>query len=376
MLGLWPTTGAMTIETIKDLVVYPYTFRDRKFQGGFAERYITELARIPGETSFRDQPLQCGVPAVKKMSGKFLFAGPVWNHFGHILTDSLHRLWPLVNQESAYDGIVFLSVTNLRVPKDGHIRMPQLAIDLLRLMGVASDLPIHFITEPTQIELLDIPEVGCSTKAGLKESYRPYLKHYQSTIAQKTSHIAAKMPEKVFYSRSHALRDGGVIGLQYFEEKLKKQGYVSIVPEEMTLKLQFAVAMHAKSIIFEEGSALHITDLLNNFGAHAFMMRRRAKAIDFERALRPRAAAFLNLVSGSNVVQLPDRNGNMGVASLAMYLRPEEINERMLSLDLDVGSFDAKTYYEIERVNLMRAPAGNADIKNARTARWSEIRGL
>ena len=312
MLGLWPTTGALKVETIKDVTVYPYTFRDLKFQGGFEAQKISDLARIPGEKSYRDQPLQADAVFTNTLKGRFLFAGPVWNHFGHILTDSLHRLWPLVDEIASYDGIVFLSVTNLRVPKDGIIRMPQIAIDLLKLMGVPSNFPIHFITEPTKVEVLEIPEVGCSTKVGLKEAYRPYLEHYQNNIRQQVGKFSDKLPRKLFYSRSHALGDGGVIGLQYFEERLRDKGFFSVVPEEMTLKMQFAFAMAAEFVVFEEGSALHITDLLSSIGAKTFMLRRRARVMDFERALRPRVAGFANLVGSNNVVQLPDRNGNVG----------------------------------------------------------------
>tara|TARA_B100000378_G_scaffold40309_2_gene30121 strand:+ start:8 stop:1108 length:1101 start_codon:yes stop_codon:yes gene_type:complete len=366
----------MKIETIKDATVHPYTFRDRKFQGGFAQDDARDLARMPGETSFRDEPMDAGVPAITVVKGRYLFAGPVWNHFGHIMTDSLHRLWPLIHNPNQYDGLIFLSVTNLRVPRDGVVKMPQVALDLLTLMGLPSNLPIHFITEPTSIEILDIPEVGCSTKTGLKEPYRPYLQHYQSAIRRKIGNLANKVPRKIFYSRSHTLNDGGVIGIQYFEDRLRQQGYVSVVPEEMSLKMQFAFAMEAESIVFEEGSALHITDILNDVGARAFMLRRRSKATDFERALRPRVASFYNLVGSNNILQLPDRNGNMGVASLSMYLRPEQINERMLALELNVGSFDSAEYSEAERMSLMSCPAGNNKIKAARNNLWRQARGL
>lgn len=375
MLGPWPDTRPLQIETVEAATVHPYTFQDRKFVGGFAAGEMPTNAHMPGEAGFRDAPLQTLPRAIQRLEGRHLFAGPVWNHFGHILTDSLHRLWPLTSGNNAYDGIVFLAVTNLRVPSDGIIRMPQIAVDLMRLMGIP-DIPMHFILEPTEVEILDVPDIGCSTKVGLKEDYRPYLRHYQANIRREVSHLMGKTPKKLFYSRSHALRDGGVIGIEYFENQLRPHGFVSCVPEEMTLKMQFAYAMSAERILFEEGSALHVTDILDQIPAKMFMLRRRAKVIDFERALRPRVAGFQNLVAKNNVIQLPDRNGNLGVASLAIYPRPGEINEAMRKHGLPVGSFDAQAYQEAERNSLIRSPAANASVKEARMEQWRKIRGI
>lgn len=319
-------------------------------------------------------PLASAQLATKTLHGRHLFAGPVWNHFGHIMTDSLHRLWPLIEGRNAYDGIVFLSVTNLRVPKDGNVRMPQIAIDLMRFMGIPDSIPIHFITEPTEIDILDVPEIGCSTKRGIKSQYRPYLEKYQAHIRKQVGYLEEKTPKHLFYSRSHALRDGGVIGIQYFEDKLRNAGFVSCVPEEMTLKMQFAYVLGADSIIFEEGSAIHITDVLSHVPANMVMLRRRAAGVDFERALRPRSASFENIVAKNNVVQMPDRNGNMGVASLALYPRPEEINESLKNKGFPVGSFDYAAYKTAERTSLGRSPAGSLSTKQAREEQWLSLR--
>lgn len=42
----------------------------------------------------------------KVIKGNYLFAGPLYSHFGHILTESIHRLYGY-NKDS-FDGVIFV----------------------------------------------------------------------------------------------------------------------------------------------------------------------------------------------------------------------------------------------------------------------------
>ncbi|EQB33115.1 hypothetical protein M529_06175 [Sphingobium ummariense RL-3] len=233
--------------------------------------------------------------------------------------------------------------------------MPQLALDLMTLMGIPEDIPRFYVTEPTTVEQLDVPVMGSSTRLGTNPFYRRYLKTYQENIHTAVKSLIEKAPSHLFYSRSHALRDGGVLGISYFEDRLRKKGFVSCVPEEMSLKMQFAYVMAAEKIIFEEGSAIHITDILSSIPGRTYMLRRRPVGDVFSTSLKPRASAFINLVAPDNVQLLPDRSGNMSPACLSFYKRPDAVSESLVKHGFEIGDFDQEAYRKAERRDLNSA---------------------
>ncbi|PDH67496.1 MAG: hypothetical protein CNE89_06320 [Sphingomonadaceae bacterium MED-G03] len=369
----YPSSGSC--KTYENMTLHPYMWTNARFVGGFSEASVPLEARIPAVQDFRDEPLKDASASRARMKGRYLFAGPVWNHFGHILTDSLHRLWPVLDQPEAYDGIIFLQVPNLRPPKDGVAKIPQLALDMMKLMRIPDGIPKLYVTEPTRVDQLDIPVIGSSRHFGVRKFYRPYLERYQENISRSVKTLMEKAPRKLFYSRSHSLRDGGVLGISYFEEQMRSRGFVSCVPEEMSLKLQLSYVLAAEEIVFEEGSAIHITDILSSFPGRAHMLRRRSSSEGFSTTLMPRAGHFTDLVAPGNVRYLPDRNGNMSPASLTLYANPEEVANSLRQQDLPIGDFDEGLYNKIERRDLGRCPSHSEQAKKKRLSQLQSHQG-
>lgn len=350
-------------DTLHAITLYPYHFSSGIFAGGFVADDLVENARMPTPNRFRDQPLQQGAAAHAHHKGRYLFAGPLWNHFGHVLVDCLHRLWAAIENPGAFDGIVFSHVYNLRAGPT--VQLPAFLRDFLTLMGVG-DIPLVLVDAPTSFDCVVVPQPGSIWKLGVQPFYWDYLKGYQQIIAQAAGPLDSKVPPRLHYGRSHALRDGGIIGGSYFEHLLKEAGFVSCVPEDMSLRLQFAYIMNARQIVFDEGSALHLTELLHDVPGDIRMLPRRPGDKVFRTALIPRARSFENVAGDSNIVLMCDRNGQHSPAALTLYKDPAVVHAR-LARTCAIAPFDALSYDEHERGDLARCPAGSSGVR----ARWN-----
>lgn len=308
---------------------------------------------MPGLAGPRDLPVNQSMSPSKHFSGRYLFAGPMWNHFGHVLVDCLHRIWPLTEAPSAFDGLVFSNVVNLR--PGATIAIPPFVPQLLEMMGIPS-IPIILVDEPTSFDELFIPQLGSVFQTGYKPFYKRYLQKYQENITKSVGLLRQKAPKRIFYGRNHALRDGGVIGSSYFENVLADVGFISCVPEEMSLRLQFSYIMNASDIIFEEGSAIHLTDVLLNVPAKIRMLPRRSGDKVFSPALINRTPYFENLASDDNIFRLKDRNGNISPASLTLYRRPDLVH-RQIAKCFQIAKFDMNLYEKMEDLDHKRSPA-------------------
>lgn len=340
-------------DILTDTTVYPYEHVKRKFVGGFSKEQLVENARMPGLAGPRDLPVNQSMSPSKHFSGRYLFAGPMWNHFGHVLVDCLHRIWPLTEAPSAFDGLVFSNVVNLR--PGATIAIPPFVPQLLEMMGIPS-IPIILVDEPTSFDELFIPQLGSVFQTGYKPFYKRYLQKYQENITKSVGLLRQKAPKRIFYGRNHALRDGGVIGSSYFENVLADVGFISCVPEEMSLRLQFSYIMNASDIIFEEGSAIHLTDVLLNVPAKIRMLPRRSGDKVFSPALINRTPYFENLASDDNIFRLKDRNGNISPASLTLYRRPDLVH-RQIAKCFQIAKFDMNLYEKMEDLDHKRSPA-------------------
>lgn len=352
----------LTVQTCRKTCVYPYRFDQGKFIGGFCAEQVVDNARMPGALEPRDVPLAVASPPRHHYEGRYLYAGPLWNHFGHVLVDCIHRLWAVLENPDRYVGIVFSNVQNLR-PSDTP-RVPSFVPALFDLMGLPS-LPTILVDEASLFETLDVPQLGSVYKIGLSPAYEPYLQRYQETISQKTSLFKGKTPARIFYGRSHALRDGGVIGSTFFEKMLAHAGFSSCIPEELSLRFQFAHVLQAEEIVFEEGSSIHITELLLSVAANVRMLPRRPNPHVFRKALDPRCPSFFVLAKGENVALLPDRNGKMSPASLTFYKDGRTVYAG-LEQAFNLPTFDQKLYHTTELEDLRSAPAKNAALTQSR----------
>ena len=348
-------TSERRITTLADVYIEPYVFepfqlQPRKaaaFRGGIEEGKADRFGRVVSGGNYRDHPQPRKAITGLPIPGRSLYAGPLWNHFGHILTESIHRLWPLV--DGRYDRVVFTGVIGLRgVTSADALRraeVPPVAEAIFEAMELP-DVELFLVREPTIFEALDVPEPGARYRDGIEPFYLKYLHVYQGRITNRLPHYIG--PKNIYYSRRHILGQGGIIGSRYFEEVMARVGVVSIIPEKMTLDTQLSHLLNAERIVFDEGSSVHLVELLANLPGTFYMLPRRPRDNVFCAAFRDRAP-FYNLANDDNVGLLPDKYGATTTPSaLAFYKRPEEVFEALTQHGLVAGSFDRAKYIDCE----------------------------
>ena len=354
----------MEIERLRSVYVAPYQWRDRKFYGGIEEAALSEYGRLSaGKAYFRDvPPKRPGDSEPATILGKYLYGGPIWNHFGHALVDCLHRLWA----HDDHDGIVFVGVLGLAgVVTQTHLDrspLPTFVDEIMELIGVFPKQVI-VLRHPTLIERLDVPSPGAVWKGPIKDFYRPYLSRYQHRIESRVA--GSVVPKRLYYSRRHILKKGGILGSSYFEKALSENGFSIVRPEEMSIVDQFAHILKSEQLVFDEGSAVHLTELVNNVPPAMFMLPRRPRDSVFANALGQRGR-FKALALGTNVSLLMDRRGNLSPNSLTFYRNPQAVFERMREFELVRGNFDAGAYWDAALSDLESSPSATPSLQESR----------
>jgi hypothetical protein len=378
------------IPVLRDVAVTRYEQRSPKFYGGIEEERSIPEGRVILGKGYRDipQPIDREISggflrrstSIPTLKGRWLFGGPLWSHFGHFFTDCIHRLWPLVESPKAYKGVVFLAVMGLEnIRTDAHLlaaKPPPYLDELLKLLDL-ENINVEYIKHPTIIERLAVPPAGTGLQAPVGDFYRPYLRHYQDRIAEKVDVHIRRAPERLYLGRSHLLRKGGILGSSYWEKALIANGFYSATPEAMRLPLQLGHLLGAKTVVMDEGSAAHPTQVFDCVDTEFFMLPRRPHKIGmnpFENMIGTRAP-FTNLVERENMVRLPDRYGGMSTpAGLAVYRDPRKVFDDMAARGLLAGSFDAQAYVRAEDADMSAADCNTPMIAQKRRELLVEAR--
>lgn len=367
------------IPVLHDVAVKPYTHRAPHFYGGIDADKVEVNARILRGKGFRDRPEPIarsghrGTLGAKhplpKLEGQWVFGGPLWAHFGHVFTDSVHRFWPLISTPEAYDGVIFLGVkglmgikTDAQLAKSGP---PAFVHDLMRALDL-SHVKVRFITEPTIIESLASPRPGFALHGETQAFYRPFLHEFQTRITRHVAQDITTAPKRLYLGRNHLLPKGGILGSSFWQNTLTAKGFVAFKPEEHSLAQQFAHLIGAHTILMDEGSAAMPALILDQLEAEVLMFPRRAGRNPCQNMIGQRAA-FTTLVPPDQMSIVPDRFGSTSSpGGLAVYNDPRAMFDDLANRGLISGTFDMPSYCAAEDADLEAANCSTDKIKQQR----------
>lgn len=208
----------------------------------------------------------------ERLSGKWYFGGILFSHFGHFLTESIHRLRQYVANQESYNGVIFI-----KSPHAGTFSFNPLNIEYIyailteyfnipkdRILISDSYLEIECLhCNPQEQQLGGSPDVDYMQFLGRLE--KEYLKGRANN----------PKVEKIFLSRKNYLRAGRALGMKAVERIFSNNGYFIISPENHTIREQFLFVSDAKKVVCEAGSALHLFDVLGPQRAELVVMSRR-----------------------------------------------------------------------------------------------------
>lgn len=195
-----------------------------------------------------------------------IYAGPFFLHFGHFISESLHRLWPrLIMPEWRGAKVAYHAFSS--------DPLPSYALDALALFGVAADdlIPIRATTRFDR--LCVAPQARQMMGPALPDEYQALLDPL----------LDARFPlrrtgRRLYVSRLHHHHTGSYFGESYVERTLKAQGFEVVYPERHGLHEMVDLFRSAAVAVFAEGSALHIMELCGSHAPDALVIARRPGA--------------------------------------------------------------------------------------------------
>lgn len=233
--------------------------------------------------------------------GTTIFAGPWFNHFGHMIPEGIHRLWGALLPAYRDARILFLT-------KRGAPAIPVWAERLFAQFGIGSDR-LLFHDRPARYERLVVPRQGRCLGGGL------LLDHYMDVFPLiETMAVPGKGPP-IYLSRGMQTDTGSYLGEHLIERVLAQAGFEIVHPEIETLDTVVTKVVAAESVIVSEGSAIHNLELCGRIAGRVFLIGRRYGTKHFHGILAASSAESALFAPGKQLFSL-DRNPRDGSESV------------------------------------------------------------
>lgn len=217
--------------------------RDGIYGGGVLDSELNWVAGLERKKDL-SMNLTCleGYPIkeqdIEKREEVVVFGGIFFNHFGHLFTECLSRLWYVASNE------VKLPVAVLAKPGEEDFLH-----DFIHLLGI-DDERLIIIERPVRFSKIIVPDQTFRLWSDFrKEHITIYDKILENIVPDKR--------EKVYLTRTALTTQDG-INEQFFEKFFEKRGYEVISPEKLSIPEQLSLLTGAKEIICTEGTLSHL----------------------------------------------------------------------------------------------------------------------
>ncbi|MCL1801194.1 MAG: glycosyltransferase family 61 protein [Promicromonosporaceae bacterium] len=189
----------------------------------------------------------------ERLSGRWIYGGTFFNHFGHFILESLTTLWLPVEDAGIIWHPLFAERQFLDV-------FEQALVDLLGW----GNSEMKFATHPLRVERLIVPE----RPVAVNRFVEPEALKVWDTVAEAAPKSNGPYPEKMFLSRTRFQHDAfPVANDQQLDQAMESLGFSVIHPQELPVAQQIALARGAKVISGVQGSAMHVAAFARN-GTH------------------------------------------------------------------------------------------------------------
>lgn len=255
------------ISTLRDAIVVPPVASGMIQAAGVLDAAGEYCRQAALWRRFRPITTEPAMPedVAETLSGRWLWGGVLWVHFGHFLVESTARLWALDHLDGAVDGILFIP----KRPKVGDAVMgfQRQVIDLFE-----PGIPFRSVAAPTRVAELVVPGQGFGLgriTAGTQA--------FRDTIHRRFAReVAPDGPERLYVSRSAlGLGKGGMLGEERLEELLAEEGYEIFHPQKHDIRTQLARYKAARQVVAADGSALHLFAMVGRADQSVAMILRR-----------------------------------------------------------------------------------------------------
>jgi len=194
-------------------------------------------------------------PTPERLTGRWLYGGLFYGHFGQFLCETTSRLWAL-DHLGPIAGIVFLPKQRLTHER----RQFRHHLPFFATLGL-TEKAIRFRAPqaPVIIDQLAIPEPGFGIEHMIegRPEYRAYM---QANLGRD---IAPGPADDLYISRSGLpSKRGSVLLESVIEERMQTAGYTIYHPQDHDIAHQIATYKGARRIVSLDASSLHLAAML------------------------------------------------------------------------------------------------------------------
>jgi hypothetical protein len=291
----------------------------------------------------------------KYIKGCYLFGGPLFNNFGHFLAECVHRLWAFEYQSKVndihFDGVVILPQHNrvLGLLQRITYQLPPVFIETLNYLGIPRS-KIKYQFSAATYEQLHIPQ-----QASYFRSQIPIGQEYKAFLSccERRNGIDRSIAgyQKVYVSRTNFSLRGAIAGESYLESFLERNDFHIFYPENHSIVEQLQTYKSAKEVVFAEGGALHVLELLGDIDANIYVIARRPKSqAVYNAMLEARAKSFTFFTSVVTLQSLfvpVQSNKTAHGSAISVVAIDALVTFLQNSLQVDIATFVLKDFIEV-----------------------------
>lgn len=260
------------------------------FNGGVydANGRIVEEALHQGAAGLRHVPdVDPSIEEVPRLPGKWLYGGMLYRHIGHMLTESVGRLWGLSKNDNSINGVVFIAYNGEYTPSCGKSEQDWASasaeytsnvphfIQLCKIF--CPDIPVRVLGSSVRADHLVVPTqlMGLLPYRDLVGGHETFRQCVRDRVRDYLGDIKPN-GSRLFISRSRFIKPSAasIFGEKALDQYFQDHGYQVIHPENLTLGEQLFRYAAASHIVLAAGSAAHVIALATNPSQHVALVRR------------------------------------------------------------------------------------------------------
>ncbi|WP_345165559.1 glycosyltransferase 61 family protein [Sphingomonas daechungensis] len=219
------------------------------------------------ESVVKIQPLVRAETDFQIVDEPIIYGGLLFRHFGHAISESIHRLWPrFAVPELAGAKFAFFPINHTKV-------MPYV-IEALNLHGISGRQVLR-VEQPTLFRRLFVgPQARQMAGPTIIPGYQQML---DGSLDRRAG--PAGGGRRIYVSRMHHHHTGSFYGESFIEAALEEEGFEIIYPERFSLTELIKILRSSSIAVFAEGSAIHALELCGSAVPAVFVIGRRSDSI-------------------------------------------------------------------------------------------------
>lgn len=178
---------------------------------------------------------------------KVVFCGYLINHWGHFLTETVPRLWYVLENDKSIDKYVFFIEEGIERVPVGNFK------ELLQLLGIYEKIQV--INKPTRYKNVIVPQLSYKRREYYSQQFKDIFCKVCNSI---TVDSTWRKHRKIYFSRSQCAGAGKKeFGHDCLENFFVKNGYKIIYPEQVSLSEFIYIMRNADKIATVCGTLQH-----------------------------------------------------------------------------------------------------------------------